>query len=117
MENETHDPNLILSMVVRQRDLVASLTSDKNKGRFDPVQKEPTGLRKPKPSNQQTSTGQEDDDTDEAKEIQEPYGYVRLKFNAPPRDITRGFFFGTNTKLCDVVFSKPEASGISGLIL
>ncbi|EDN03340.1 predicted protein [Histoplasma mississippiense (nom. inval.)] len=36
--------------------------------------KEPTGLRKPKPSNQQTSTGQEDDDTDEAKEIQEPYG-------------------------------------------
>ncbi|EEH04567.1 serine/threonine-protein kinase [Histoplasma capsulatum G186AR] len=45
----------------------------------------------------------------------EPRGSLQLTFNNPPKDITRGFVFGTEKKICDVLLARRKRQGISGV--
>ena len=39
--------------------------------------------------------------------------YIGLYFNQPPKDITRGFIFGSDPKTCDVLLATTKDTGVS----
>ena len=64
-------------------------------------------------------TDHEDDhDETDQSEILDPdvstKAYLALSFNPGPKDLAKGFVFGSDPQTCDVLLARDKTSGISG---
>ena len=98
------DPNLILIVKARKGDAANALVLSHNGDRYVPSIKFPETQTR-----ESTPPEEEQDDTSDIEEL-------RLTFDKPPKDIRRGFSFGTNREACDVLLgSNKFQSNISGV--
>lgn len=64
-------------------------------------------------------TGDEDDAFDLSGQMLDPGAYcvnvhLALSFDSSPKDVSKGFVFGSDRETCDVLLAKENTSGISG---
>ncbi|EGC48632.1 serine/threonine protein kinase [Histoplasma capsulatum var. duboisii H88] len=104
------DPSLIMTITAPAGHTAECLKLPHNSSRYITPPGDNQDTR-----SQSTSAEYFEEDGNDSGDNDEPQGSLQLTFNNPPKDITRGFVFGTEKKICDVLLARRKRRGISGV--
>ncbi|EER40150.1 serine/threonine protein kinase [Histoplasma capsulatum H143] len=104
------DPSLIMTITAPAGHTAECLKLPHNSSRYITPPGDNQDTR-----SQSTSAEYFEEDGNDSGDNDEPQGSLQLTFNNPPKDITRGFVFGTEKKICDVLLARRKRQGISGV--
>lgn len=107
------DPNLIATLIpVDKRKLAENaFCHEDNKKRYLPPTR---GIEEGPMISSREPTPALEEPNDDHREYDSTHR-LQLKFNKKPKDPTKGYFFGTNSQICDVLLGSRGAHQISGL--